>query len=364
MAIAPRSNNPLASTSSFGGTRAPQVRGFVPVEPTSDNLVTVMLLGRKSTSRESILQTDAQGKQRPQVLLQLVGVVLPLLDEQGNTVIENKPVLDKNNKPVLDEHGNPVLQQDTVYVCYPDSAKTKLPPVGSVGFKAIMDMPTGIFVESIFAGGVQKIADLADEGYLAGLTGNKVRAAAADGSLNTLLAGRGDFLRSIDGIFTREELLVKHIMSAEKTISITFFGDGEADAFSDSYETLVRQVGFQNVAITACISDTLQATELNSNVSYQPTETHFMWHSTTVGTRQQYMLDGAYAKSGRSYSAQTVAGAANVGDLATRGLDKNYERNVGAIQNGSDIRGARRNKPLIDMLKGGQATPTYSMDNV
>ena len=344
MAIRTRNASPSLNAPSFGA--GAQVRGFVPTEPTSDDLVTVMLLGRKSTSRDRILQTNAQGVERPQVLLNLVGVVLPLLDADGNTV--------------LDANG------EVVMTCYPDSGKTKLPSPGTVGFKKIMNMPTGIFVESIFAEGAARVAQLADEGYMPGLSGDKVRSAIADGTLNTLLANRGDYLRSIDGIFTREELTVSDVMSGEKTLSITFFGEGEADAFSESYDSLQKQFGFQNVAICARISGTLQATELASNVSYQPTEYHFYWSPTTVGTRQQYMLDASYAKSGRSYSAQTV-GSTNVRELANRGLDKNYERNVGAIQNGRDIRNARRNEQLIRLSQAGQVgapVPVTGLDDI
>jgi hypothetical protein len=334
MAIPTRSNN-----NSMPSTVSTPARGFVPPAVTSDDLVTVMILFRKSSTRESILQTDAQGKERGQVLGNLVGVVLPVLDEAGNTVLNEKG--------------------EMVMTCYPDpDGKTKLPPIDSEGFKRTMAMGTGIFVESIFSDGIKIIRDLAAKGFLGGITTEAVDKAVGDNTLNRLLENRGSFLRSIPGIFERHELTVLDIMSGEKTLSMTFFGE-EANAFSDSYNRLQDTFKFQNIALVCQMSSNVQATQLTAGISYQADELHFHYKQTSVGTRTQYMLDPEYAKSGKVYSAQTV-NAGNAADLARNGSQTNYDRNVSAIQQGSNTRLARRNEQLIRALNGGQAAPAPS----
>jgi hypothetical protein len=311
--------------------------------------VDVVVLARKGSGRDSILQANAQGKERDQVLLNLVGVRLPKLDADGNVVLA--PEKDAEGNTVLDAQGQPVMAP--VKVVYPGE---KLPPVGSKHFDIIMNQPTGIFVESIYEPGQQKLEELIDGGYLQGVTRDSYNDAKANGNLNRLLATAGMFLRSIDGIFETQQLTVKDIMAGEKTLSISFFG-GEAQAFAESFERLQNTFKFQNIALQARISPKMQATQLGEvGISYQPDEVHFFWAQTSVNNRTQYMLDAGCAKSGKEYSSQTV-NAANASDLAQRGTQANYGRNMQTIQQGTKNRQFANDTQRQAMISGGIKVP-------
>jgi hypothetical protein len=311
--------------------------------------VDVVVLARKGSGRDSILQANAQGKERDQVLLNLVGVRLPQLDAEGNVVMA--PEKDVEGKVVLDAQGQPVLVP--VKVVYPGAT---LPPVGSKHFDIIMNQPTGIFVESIYESGIQKVRELVAGGYLQGVTTDSLNDAISGGNLNRLLATAGKFLRSIPGIFETYQLTVKDIMAGEKTMSISFFG-GEGQAFAESFERLQATFKFQNIAICARMSPKMQATQLGDvSISYQPDEVHFFWAQTSVNNRTQCMLDTKYAASGKEYSSQTV-NAANASDLAQRGTQANYSRNMNAIKQGTANRQFANDTQRQAMIGSGIKLP-------
>lgn len=307
--------------------------GFIPTQPTSTDLVDVVVLAQKGSNRDSILQGNDKGKQRDQVLLKLVGVRLPQLDAEGNIV--------------LDDNGQ------AVKVVYPGA---KLPPVGSKHFDIIMNQPTGIMVESIYASGIEKVRTLVEGGYLPGITIDSLNEAVNEGNLNRLLANVGKFLRSVDGVFETYELSVKDVMMGEKTISISFF-NGEAEAFAEGFERLQGTFKFQNIALCARMSPKMQVTQLgDKGPSYQPDEMHFFWAQTMVGNRTQYTLDVTCAKSGKEYSSQTV-NAANASELAQRGTNSSYQRNMAAIKQGTENRKFANDTQRQAMIGGGIKLP-------
>jgi len=310
---------------------------FTPAAITRTDLVDIVGLARKASSRDSILQTDANGKIRQQVLIDIVGIALPVLDEHGNQM--------------LDDKGNVIKQ------CYPDhTGRYKLPDPESEAFEKLMNRPSGIIVKSIMNKGIEKLRGLVTKNFLPGITLEAFNKAVNDGSLMTLLGTRGAFLSSIDGIYEEIEWTLGEIMGGgTKTVSISFFGE-EGSVFEESFEDLQQKhIRFQNIAFAMKVSPVLYATQLKSNISYQADETHFYY--TNNDGKTKYMLDPKAAFSGKVYGVQTVA-VNDARALAEVGTTLQYNRNRDAINQGSAQREYNRDKIARDLATSYLPDPT------
>jgi hypothetical protein len=191
------------------------------------------------------------------------------------------------------------------------SGVSKLPPLGTPEYRVLMNTGTGIYVESLYADGLETLRQAIVDGDIP-FSLEEFDKLLEGGNLNAIMSTQGATLRAL-GLMRREEMLVRDILFGSKTLSVTMLKTEVADRFSEEFISISEEVNFQNVAFTVALHNLLTVTELSPRGIVTPTfsgEVHMKW--TPDGK-----IDRTSAYSGAAYSF-AATNSKNVGEVSVR----------------------------------------------